>query len=174
MLNETTLALRAMELAGLPETELPRVISQIPAALELLGEEVKNSPNYADMQTDFTAAPVAGLLDLSAIDGILFDMGRSTVRVSATGQRLTPVDDLLTLQDGRLPSDAVYYAQEGRGLRFRSTTPSLTDYATPVKVRANYEPSLTDVTRPVPVRFEGRAVATLAGLVSPAARKEAA
>jgi hypothetical protein len=170
-LTENTLALRALELAGLPETELPRVVSQIPAGLELLGLEVRSSPDYADMQADFPATPVAGLLDLSAIDGILFDMGRSTVRVSATNQRLTPIDDLLTLQDGRLPSDAVYYAQDGRGLRFRSATPSLTDYATAVKIRANYVPSLIDSARSVPLRFEGRLVALLASLV---AVKEAA
>lgn len=112
---------------------------------------------------------------MSAQTGILFDFKKSSVRVAATDVYLEPVDDLIALQNGDFDDDSVYYAVDGRALRVRSTTGLLTDYATPVKVRANYKPSLADATRPLPDYFEGALIETVIGLVgaSPASAEMA-
>jgi hypothetical protein len=160
--------------AGVGASLIPRIRTMIPAALELLGERVARGMDYEDMQADFTATPSAGSLDLSAIAGIIFLSGRATVRVASSDVLIPEIDDVQTLQDAGLPSDGVLFSRHGRTLRFRSITPSLTDYATAVKLRSNYVPSLTVSARPLPVRFEGAAVETLAGLVAPSKAEEMA
>jgi hypothetical protein len=147
-----------------PPSFVPRLRTMVQAALELLGERIARSPDYEAMQADFAFTPAAGVVDLSTQDGLIFLPGRSRVRVAATNAEIPEVDDALTMQDAGLPNDSAYFARVGRTLRFRSTTPSLDDYVTPVKVRTNYVPSLTDATRPLPVRFQGAAVESLANL----------
>jgi hypothetical protein len=153
---------------------IPRIRTIIPTALELLGERVKDGPEYHRMQKDFSITPVAGLIDLSGQTGILFDIKKSTVRNASTDAYLEAVDNLITLQNGDLPTDVVYYAEDGRGLRVRSITGLLTDYVTPVKVRSNYKPSLTDSARPLPDYFEGALIETAIGLAGPSAGVEMA
>jgi hypothetical protein len=155
---------------------IPRIRTVIQTAFELLGERVKDGPEYRRMQKDFEVTPVAGVIDLSALTGIVYDHAKASVRVSATNAYLEPVDDLLTLQNGDLPAGTDYYAQDGRTLRVRNSAGSLTAYVTPVKVRANYKPSLTDAARPLPDYFEGAAIETTIGLVgaSPVAEEVAA
>lgn len=163
----TNAVYEAMRLRGMDvgPSAIPRIRTAIPTALELLGERVKDGPEYRRMQKDFAVTPVAGVIDLSVLTGIVFDLRKSSVRVSATDVYLEPVDDLLTLQNGDLPLGMDYYAQDGRTLRVRNAAGSLTAYVTPVKVRAGYKPSLTDSTRPLPDYFEGALVETAIGLV---------
>lgn len=178
--TEETLAnavYEAMRLRGMdvgPST-IPRIRTAIPTALELLGERVKDGSEYRRMQKDFAVTPVAGFIDLSALTGIVFDFRKASIRVSATDVYLEAVDDILTLQNGDLPTGTTYYAQDGRALRVRDTNGSLTAYVTPVKVRSNYKPSLADVARPLPDYFEGALIETVIGVVgaSPVAMEAA-
>jgi hypothetical protein len=135
------------------------LLTLIPVALELLADKVAQGPGYKGLQKDFDLTPVAGAVDIPTL--MIFDINRSVVRVASSNDFLTPIDDILTLENGNLPSDQVYYALDGSSLRFRSTTPSLTDYATAVKVRANFIP--TPAT--LPTQYEGNAVEVLVSLV---------
>lgn len=144
---------------------IPRIRVMLPSALELLSDRVKEGKDYQKGQKDYAITPVAGVIDLSVPTFMLFDFNKSTVRVSASNVYLEPLDDLWTLQNGDLPTDVSYYAEEGRTLRVRSvTTGLLTDYVAPVKVRTNYVFSLTDATRPLPDFFDGALVNTLVGM----------
>lgn len=144
---------------------IPRIRVLIPSALELLSDRVKEGKDYAKGQKDYAITPVAGVIDLIAPAFILFDFNKASVRVSATNVFLEPIDDLWTLQNGDLPTDVSYYAEEGRTLRVRSvTTGLLTDYIAPVKVKSNYVFSLTDAARPLPDYFDGALVNTLVGM----------
>lgn len=158
-----------------PASLIPRIYTLIPAALELLADRVKRSIDYRGLQTDFSVTPVAGLVDLTALAGILFDINRSTVRVSATNDYLSPVDNIITLENGGLPNDQPYYAQDGTTLRIRSVTPLLTDYTTPLKIKSNYIPSLTDAALPLPSQYEGALLETVVEMaVKPNAEEMAA
>lgn len=140
--------------------KIPNLVALIPDALELLGKRVAAGMDYQGLQTDFSATPAAGLLDLSSLTGLLFDLHRSRVRVSASGISLQPIDSLETLERGDLPNDQVYYAQDGSTLRFRSTTPALNDYATALKIRANFIPSVATL----PSEYEGALVRVMVEL----------
>lgn len=143
----------------------PRLVLLVPSALELMALRIKDSDGYEGLQQDFTATPTAGRLDLSAIAGILFDLDKANVRIASSGVNIQMVDSVETLEHGRLPTDRVWVAQDGQELVFRSTTPSLTDYATQVKIKSNYVPSLTGAdARPLPARFEGLLLKTLVEL----------
>jgi hypothetical protein len=131
-------------------------------ALELMAIRVKDGDGYEGLQQDFTLTPTAGRLDLTATAGILFDIDKSRVRIASSGVIIQSIDSMETLENGGLPSDRVYVAQDGQELIFRSTTPSLTDYATQVKVKANYIPSFVAAdSRPIPFRHEGTLVSTM-------------
>lgn len=141
------------------KVKIPNLLALIPDALELLGKRVAAGDDYEGLQMDFDVTPIAGVADLAVVsDGILFDLARARVRVAASDVTLQPIDSLETLQNGDLPNDQVWYAQEGSTLRFRSTTPSLTNYVTPVKVKANYIPSLLDAALPLPFQYESALV----------------
>lgn len=130
-------------------------------ALLLASKRVAEGNGYHGLQMDFAVTPAAGLVDLAALTGILFDANRSRVRVAATNASIQTIDSYETLENGGLSSDRPYVAQDGGELRFRSTTPSLTDYVTPVKIKANYVMSFTEATRPVPPQQEDAVVATM-------------
>jgi hypothetical protein len=168
--TEETLAnavYEAMRVRGMDvgSSIIPRIRVVIPTALELLGERVKDGPEYKRMQKDFSITPIAGVIDYSGETGIIFDFKKASVRNASTNAYLEPVDNLMTLQNGDFDTGTVYYAEDGRSLRVRSTTGLLNDYGTAVKVRANYKPSLTDSSRPLPDYFEGALIETAIGLI---------
>lgn len=143
-----------------PPSLVPRLVTMIPAALELLADKVRQGPGYRGLQKDFDLTPAAGAVDIPTL--MLFDINKSTVRVASSNDYLTPIDDVLTLENGTLPSDQVYYAADGSTLRFRSTTGLLTDYATAVKVKANFIPTLATL----PTQYEGNLVEVLVSLAA--------
>lgn len=162
-----TLALAAYEALaarrpGLPPSVIPRIATRVPAALELMAKRVAQGPGYRALQKDFDATPTAGVYDTSAAPTMLFDLGRSQVRVASSGATLQPVDHLRTLEVGGLPSDVVYYADDGGRIVFRSTTPAINDYATAVKIRSNFIPSLSEASS---YGFDGTLLETLVGMV---------
>lgn len=144
-------------------TRYRSVLSAVAAdALELMAIRVKDGDGYEGLQQDFTLTPTAGRLDLTATAGILFDIDKSRVRVASSGATIQMIDLIETLENGGLASDRVYVSQDGQELVFRSTTGLLTDYATQVKIKANYIPSFVVAdSRPIPFRLEGALVATM-------------
>lgn len=162
--NETILANDAYERIKVlspqaPPSLIPRLVTMVPAALELLADKVAQGLGYRGLQKDFDLTPTAGAVDIPTL--MLFDINKATVRVASSNDYLTPIDDVLTLENGNLPLDQVYYARDGSTLRFRSTTGLLTDYATALKVRANFIPTLS--TLPT-TQYEGNLVETLAAM----------
>lgn len=166
--TQTTLALAVYEALKareprVPPSTLPRIAAQVPAALELMAKRIAAGPGYEGLQKDFDATPTAGVYDTSAASTMLFDIDRSQVRVASSGSTLQAVDNLRTLDRGGLPSDVVYYALDGGRIVFRSTTPAINDYVTPVKIRASFVPTLAEVTT---YGLDGTLLETLLGMLS--------
>jgi hypothetical protein len=170
-----TLALAASEALrargmNAPPSLLPRIAAQVPAALELTAKRIAEGPGYRGLQKDFDATPTAGVYDTSTAAGMLFDIHRSRIRVTSSGATLQAVDDLRTLEKGSLPPDSVYYALDGGRIVFRSTTGLLNDYATAVKIRANFVPTLAEATT---YGYDGTLLETLVGMFSRDAQESA-
>lgn len=155
-------ALRARGI-GLPPSAVPRLAAQVPAAIELMAKRIAQGPGYEGLQKDFDATPTAGVYDTSAAAAMLFDINRSQIRVASSGATLQAADNLRTMERGGLPSDVVYYTLDGGRIVFRSTTPAINDYATAVKVRANFVPTFAEVTT---YGLDGTLLETLVGMNS--------
>lgn len=142
---------------------IPRLITLVPTALTLLAERVAQGPGYKGLQIEYTATPIAGVVGLAGLPQILFDINRSPVRIASSNAVVQAIDSYETLEHGDLPNDRVYFAQDGSDLRFRSTTPSLVDFVSPVKIRSNYIPLLINTipSLPLPDQYEPLAVETL-------------
>lgn len=152
------LAARGQDVSNLRN---PRIVAMIGSALEAMAYRVARGPDYRGLQNDFFLTPAAGVIeDWTA--GIIFDIARSEVRDANTNVPLTPLDSVHALALASLPSDQVYYAQEGDKIRFRATNGALDTYATPVRITANFIPSLTDI----PPEYHGLFFNTLAGLLT--------
>ena len=133
-------------------------------ALELMAKRVAAGEAYEGLQIDYLATPVLGFLDLTLLTGILFDIDRARIRVASTHATLRAVDSYETLENGNLPLDQIYYAQDGVGLRLRDLTGSIVLYAVAVKIMANYVPSFTNASFPIPTQYEGALVSTMVEL----------
>lgn len=133
-------------------------------ALELMAKRVAEGDAYEGLQKDFAVTPTTGFIDLTALTGILFDINRCRIRVTASNATVRACDSYETLEHGDLPLDQVWYAQDGRGLRFRGTDGSISTFVSPVLIRANYIPSFTDVTLPIPDQFKAALVTTMVEL----------
>jgi hypothetical protein len=135
---------------------IPRLITMIPAALELLAERALREDSEG-LQKDFAATPVAGEVDLTALSGILFDLKKSTVRIASSDVTLNPIDNIITLEQANLSVDQVYYTQRGMELVFRNTDGLITTFTTPVVIKSAFIPTVATL----PARYEGALVATL-------------
>lgn len=142
------------------EVSAPELDSMVDQALELLGKRLAASDSRAGMTKDFAATPSAGVVDLTALPGILFDINRSGVRAASSSVRLSAVDSIETLERGGLPADQVFYAQDGTDLRFRDTSGSTTSYAAQVEIKSSFVPAMTDITS----QYEEALVSTLVEL----------
>ena len=135
--------------------------TQIPNALKTVSHRVARDTGYHGLQKDFSVTPTAGVIDLSALSGIIFDIARSRVRIASSNTPINAVDSLETLINGGLASDVPLYAQDGAELRFRDTSGAMGTYVTPVKIKANSILTLSEV----PTQYEALLVETLAGLL---------
>lgn len=135
--------------------------TQIPNALKTVSHRVAKESGYEGLQKDFSVTPTAGVIDLTALTGIIFDIARSRVRVASSNLPINAVDSMETLVNAGLPTDVVLYAQDGTDLRFRDTAGALGTYVTPVKIKANSILALSEV----PSQYEALLVETLAGLL---------
>lgn len=162
----TELVERTLRALG-PLTEEQRAALRTPAlvlvgdALEVLSHRIAKEDGYEGLQKDFPVTPAAGVVDLSAIAALIFDIARTRVRIASSNLPLYAVDSMETLAHGGLQTDKVVYAQDGAELRFRDTSGNLGTYVTPLKLKANYELTLSDI----PAAYESALVQTLAGLV---------
>lgn len=125
-----------------------------------MSHRVAKESGYEGLQKDFSVTPTAGVIDLSAIATIIFDIARSRVRVASTNLPLYPIDSVETMVNAGIPTDKVVYAQDGAELRFYSAG-ALGTYVTPVKIKSNYVLALADI----PTQYEDMFIETLAGLV---------
>ena len=162
----TELVERALRAIGATTPELQLVarttaLTLVTDALEAMSHRIAKEDGYEGVQKDFSVTPTAGVVDLSAISTMIFDIARSRVRVAATNVPLWGVDSMETLIDGGLPVDRVLYAQDGAELHFRDTNGAMGTYVTPIKIKSSYVLTLTDV----PASYEAQLVQTLAGLV---------
>lgn len=156
--------IRKLILTPTPEVRLSlqsAVYTQMPNALKTLSHRVAKEEGYEGLQKDFNVTPSAGVVDLTALSGVIFDLARSRVRVASTNAPLNAVDSLETLVYGGLPTDAPLYAQDGTDLHFRDAAGAMGTYATPIKIKANYILALSEV----PTQYEALLVETLAGLL---------
>lgn len=154
---------------GVP-TNPARIAGMVGQALELMGKRVAAGDGHEGLMKDFTATPSSGVVDLTALTNILFDIKKSTVRVTSTNLKITSLDALDTLERGGLPTDQVFYAQDGPYLRFRDTNGSTTAYATGVTIKSSFVPTITEVSATV---YEEALVSTLVELThSPDAKPE--
>jgi hypothetical protein len=135
---------------------IPRLITMVPAALELLAERALREDSEG-LQKDFPATPVAGEVDLTALSGILFDLKKSTVRIASSDVTLNPIDNIITLEQANLSVDQAYYTQRGMELVFRNTDGLITTFTTPVVIKSTFIPTVATL----PARYEGALVATL-------------
>lgn len=163
-MTETELVNLTLEATGKTEQQLPRfrILGLVPTALELLAKRIAAQQGYAGLQTDFSVAPVAGRLDLSAIAGLIFSTKYVTVRVSATNAGIVMIDDVRTLENGGLPKDQVFCAREGNELVFRDTNGSLTAYSQAVKVKANQIPTLAGLN----TKYNGALILVMKELIT--------
>lgn len=137
-----------------------RILALVPSALEEMSHRAAKGEGYEGLQKDFSVTPTAGVVDLSAIATLIFDLARSRVRVASTNLPLYAVDSVETLVNAGLQVDKAMYAQDGAELRFRDTSGALGTYVTPVKIKANYVLVLADI----PTQYEDMFIQTLAGL----------
>lgn len=157
-------AIRKMAIAPTPEERLSlqtAIHTQIPNALKTVSHRVAKDQGYEGLQKDFSVTPTAGVVDLTALAGIIFDIARSRVRITSSNLPIRAIDSMETLISGGLQIDQVLYAQDGTDLRFRDTAGALGTYATAVKIKANYILTLTDV----PTQYEAMLVETVVGLL---------
>jgi hypothetical protein len=142
--TEEELRNMVLEATGKTERELPtfRILGLVKEGLEVLAKRVASQNGYQGLQGDFAATPVAGRLDLDTLAGLLFDPALVEVRVSASNQGITIIDNVQTLEYGGLATDQVFCAREGNELVFRQADGSMNAYAQPVKIKANQIPTL--------------------------------
>lgn len=152
------LAARGQDVSNLRS---PRILALVSDALEVMSHRAAKSEGYEGLQKDFSVTPTSGVIDLTSIATIIFDIARSRVRVASTNVPLYAVDSLETLVNAGLPTDKVIYAQDGTDLHFRDIGGTLNTYATALKIKANHVLTLATV----PAQYEDMFIETLAGLV---------
>lgn len=156
--------IRKLALDPTPETRLRIQTSAyvlLPTALKVVSHRAAKDAGYEGLQKDFPVTPTAGVVDLTALSGIIFDLARSRVRVTSSNAPVNAVDSLETLVDGGLSADVPLYAQDGTDLRFRDTAGAMGTFVTPIKIKSSYVLALSDV----PTQYEALLVETLAGLL---------
>ncbi len=161
-MTEEELISLTLEAAGRTEQQLPRfrILGLVTQGLETLAKRVSEQAGYEGLQRDFLVAPVAGRLDLSTVNGLIFNTARVEVRIAATGEGVTMIDDIRTLEYGNLSKDQVFCSREGDELVFRDTNGAMNAYTTAVKVKANQIPTLGGL-KP---QYKGALAATIAEL----------
>jgi hypothetical protein len=138
-MTDAQLIALVLEAAGKTEQELPRfrILGLRTLGLETLAKRVALQSGYEGLQKDFAGTPTLGRLDLDSFAGLLFDYTLAEVRVAATNQGITMIDNVKTLEYGGLATDQVFCAREGNELVFRDATGALNAYEQPVKIKAN-------------------------------------
>ena len=170
-MTESELIGMVLEATGKTEQELPRfrILGLVKTGLELLGKRVAAQSGYQGLQKDFTATPVNGRLNLDTLTGLLFEPALVEVRVSASNQGITLIDDVKTLEHGGLATDHAFCAREGNELVFRQADGTMNSYAQEVKIKANQIPTLAALK----AQYKGALAAVIAEMVvNPSPRPE--
>jgi hypothetical protein len=180
MLTETTLAIRVLEMVGASEDELPlaRIISQIPTAVDRLGQRISDGllPEWTEaLRKEFTVTAIAGEADISQLysSGLI----STALKLSKVYQ---PND---TRQSEWLPdrqsveimarSGFPVVAREGSKLVFGDSAGSAGTTAGTVTLRGVAIPVASDGTIDLPKPVESALLDEVAQIVSGAERKAA-
>jgi hypothetical protein len=172
-LTEISIAQRtfaALVVGGADPTtiKLANLLALIPDALELMSKRVAAGPDFEGLQKSFAASIVAGVTDVAALTGIVFDPLRAIVFPPASTVPCVFMEVYEDLVYGNMAigaSEAVYFTQNGTVLRFRNNTDgSLITLAGAATITANYLCSLTDGTLPIPLQYEGAVIRTMVEL----------
>jgi hypothetical protein len=177
MLNETTIYTRVLELLGASESDLPsgRVISQIPTAVDRLGERLAKGefPEHVEaLRKEFTVTAADGEVDISALyatDGGLV----------STALRLAKVYQGTDSQESEWQPDRLgvsimarqgfpVVAREGSKLVFGDSAGATGTFAGDVRILGLAIPVMADGTIDVPNPIGTALIDELAALFAPA------